>query len=172
MNIKLIMPCLEFWESYKNSYWEIDHDGYVKGMDWDGKSGPLTYFQDAKDMRDGINLGTLVPATNFWIIVGDEYVGRMSIRHELNDWLRNYGGHVGYEIKISARRKGYATEAMRLAIDYCKSELDLTEILMTCADDNIPSIKVIEKNGGLLKETKPDEDNRLSRYYILKIKEG
>ncbi len=44
MKVKLIMPCLEYWESYKNSYNEIDHNGCVKGMDWDGKSDPTTYF--------------------------------------------------------------------------------------------------------------------------------
>jgi len=93
----------------------------------------------------------------------------MSIRHELNDWLRNYGGHVGYEIKTSARRNGYATKAMKLAVDYCKAELSLAELLVTCADDNIPSIKIIENNGGVLNETKPDQSNRLSRYYILKL---
>ena len=132
-------------------------------------SEPSVYFQDAKDMREGKNLGDLVPATNFWIMARDEYVGRMSIRHELNDWLQNYGGHVGYEIKTSARRNGYATKAMKLAVDYCKNELGLTELLITCADDNIPSIKVIENNSGVLKETKPDQDNRLSRYYTLKL---
>jgi len=169
MKVRLVMPCLEYWESYKNSYNEIDHNGCVKGMDWDGHSEPSIYFQDAQDMRDGNNLGDLVPATNFWIMAGDEYVGRMSIRHELNDWLRNYGGHVGYEIKTSARRNGYATKAMKLAVDYCKAELSLAELLVTCADDNIPSIKIIENNGGVLNETKPDQSNRLSRYYILKL---
>lgn len=169
MHVELIMPCLKFWESYKNSYNEIDPSGCVKGMHWDGESGPSIYFQDAQDMRDGNNLGDLVPATNFWIMAGDEYVGRMSIRHELNDWLRNYGGHVGYEIKTSARRNGYAAYAMKLAMDYCKSGLGLTELLVTCADDNIPSIKIIENNDGIVKETKPDQDNRLSRYYTIRL---
>lgn len=98
MEVKLIMPCEEYWNSYYLSYDEVDHNGCVKGMDWDGESEPSVYFQDAQDMKNGNNLGDLVPATNFWIMAGDEYVGRMSIRHELNDWLRNYGGHIGYEI--------------------------------------------------------------------------
>ena len=169
MNVKLIMPCIEHWESYKNSYQEIDLTGHVKGMDWDGSSEPSVYFQDAQDMKDGKKLGELVPASNFWIINGDEYVGRMSIRHVLNEWLRNYGGHIGYEIKKSARRQGFATKAMKLAIHYCKKELDLTELLVTCSNDNKPSIKVIEKNHGILKETKPDQDDRLSRYYIINL---
>lgn len=50
MKVSLIMPCLEYWESYKNSYNEINYKGCVKGMDWDVKSEPTIYFQDAQDM--------------------------------------------------------------------------------------------------------------------------
>ncbi len=88
-------------------------------MDWDGGSSPEVYFQDALDMKEGRSLGKLIPATNFWIIANNEYVGRMSIRHELNDWLRNYGGHIAYEVKASARRKGIATSALAIALKYC-----------------------------------------------------
>lgn len=169
MKLKLEMPSMTYWDSYFQSYDEIDHEGCVKGMDWDGSSDPCIYIQDAQDMRDGNNLDGLVPATNFWIMFGDEYVGRMSIRHELNEWLRNYGGHVGYEIKTSARKNGYATKAMKLAVDYCKDVLGLNELLVTCADNNIPSIKIIENIGGVLIESKNDQEGRLSRYYKINI---
>jgi predicted acetyltransferase len=165
MELKLVMPCQQYWDSYLKSFNEMDHAGCVKGMDWDGESDPEVYFQDALDMQEGRNLGDLVPASNFWIIAGEEYVGRMSIRHELNDWLRNFGGHVGYEIKASARRKGYASEALKLALNYCRKEIGVKELLVTCANDNVASIKVIEKNGGKLIESKNDQDGRLSRYY-------
>lgn len=163
------MPCEMYWDSYKDSYEEMDHEGCVKGMDWDGESVPEAYFQDAQNMRDGRELGDLVPATNFWIILDNEYVGRMSIRHELNDWLRNYGGHIGYEVKLSARRRGVATKALALALDYCRDDLNLSEVMLTCDDKNIASIKTIEKNGGLLSEKKNDQSGRLSRYYRIKL---
>lgn len=150
MEIKLVMPCEKYWNSYFSSYREMDHHGLVKGMDWDGVSTPEEYFKIAHDMRDGVNLGELVQATNFWIIGEGEYLGRMSIRHELNEWLRNYGGHIGYEIKTSARRKGYATAALKEAIQYCKRELKLKELLLTCDDQNIASYKTIETNKGIL----------------------
>jgi predicted acetyltransferase len=165
MNIKLIMPCEKYWSSYQESLSEIEWEGDVKGMNWDGKSTAEQYFTDALDMKQGKNLEGLVPCTNFWIIADDEYVGRMSIRHELNEWLRNYGGHIGYEVKTSARKKGIATMALTLALDYIKNELRLKDLLLTCADDNMASIKTIEKNHGKLLETKTDQDRRLSRYY-------
>ena len=159
------MPCLLFWDSYKSSFNEMNHDGLVKGMDWDGESSPETYFKDALDMKEGRNLGGLVRATNLWIIHDGQYVGRMSIRHELNEWLRNYGGHIGYEIKTSARRKGFATVALGLALKYCREEIGLKELLLTCDDQNSASYKTIERNMGQLIEKKNDQDGRLSRYY-------
>ncbi len=169
MELKLVMPDIEYWESYKESYFEMGHENQVKGMHWDGHSSPESYFQDALDMRQGRELDGLVPATNFWIIVEEEYVGRISIRHELNEWLKNYGGHIGYEIKTSARCKGYATGALKLALRYCLEKLKLTEVLITCDDQNIPSWKVIEKNGGILQEKKKDQNGRLSRYYWINL---
>ncbi|WP_372655672.1 GNAT family N-acetyltransferase [Halobacteriovorax sp.] len=165
MKVNLIMPCKKYWSSYKESLPEIVWEGDVKGNNWDGESAPEQYFSDAEDMRAGKNLDGLVPCTNFWIIVDEEYCGRMSIRHELNDWLRNYGGHIGYEVKTSMRRKGIASKALEQAINYCRNELNLNEVLLTCADDNLGSIKTIHKNGGILIEKKDDQAGRISRYY-------
>lgn len=160
------MPCEKYWKSYKNSYDEMNHDGLVDGMDWDGKSEPIVYFNRVKELSEGKNLGELVAATNFWIVVDGEYTGRMSVRHELNDWLRMYGGHIGYEVKVSARKKGIATKALALAIEYCRDVLGLSKLLLTCDDENVASVKTIENNGGELVEKKRDEsNNRLSRYY-------
>lgn len=134
-------------------------------MNWDGESTPDTFIQDALDMKEGRNLGELVPCTNFWIISNEEYVGRMSIRHELNDWLRNFGGHIGYEVIETARKKGHASRAMSLALGYCKAELKLKNLLITCDDKNTPSIRVIEKNNGMLIEKRDVGGGRISRYY-------
>lgn len=165
MSVKLEMPDLKYWESYERVFETIDLEGSVKGMNWDGKSTPDTFIQDARDMKEGRNLGELVPCTNFWIISNEEYVGRMSIRHELNDWLRNFGGHIGYEVIESARKKGHASRAMSLALGYCKDELNLKNLLITCDDRNTPSIRVIEKNNGKLIEKRDVGNGRISRYY-------
>jgi predicted acetyltransferase len=169
MNLQLVMPCCKYWDSYKASYPEMSHEGLVKGMDWDEQSSADKYFQEALDMKNGAHLGDLVPASNFWIIANDQYVGRMSIRHELNDWLRIYGGHIGYEIKLSARRKGYATQALKQAISYCQIILEIPELLLTCNDENIASYKTIENNGGILFKKMNDEGGHLSRYYSITL---
>ena len=65
MNIKLVLPGPTYWKSYFDSLSEIDREGDVKGMNWDGLTTPEQYFEDALDMKEGRNLGHLVTCTNF-----------------------------------------------------------------------------------------------------------
>lgn len=95
-------------------------------------------------------------------------IGRTSIRHVLNDHLLHEGGHIGYGVMPESRRKGYATEILKLSLDYCKNNLDLNRVLVTCDDDNIGSWKTIENNGGLLenKVTRTESEKICRRYWI------
>jgi predicted acetyltransferase len=88
-----------------------------------------------------------VPATILWFVESDEFLGRLSIRHQLTPWLRDYGGHVGYDVKPSARRRGHATTMLRQALPWCR-ELGIDPVLVTCDVDNVASRRVIEKAGG------------------------
>jgi predicted acetyltransferase/N-acetylglutamate synthase-like GNAT family acetyltransferase len=79
----------------------------------------------------------------------NEVVGRVSIRHELNEFLSNIGGHIGYGVTPSHRKKGYATKILFETLKYVRMNLPhLNEVLLTCDDDNVGSIKTIENNGG------------------------
>jgi predicted acetyltransferase len=89
-----------------------------------------------------------VPATTWWAIDDDgDYVGTVQIRHRLTDALREVGGHIGYEVRPSARRQGHATRMLALALPLAR-ELGLNDALVSCDDTNIGSRKVIEANGG------------------------
>jgi predicted acetyltransferase len=80
-----------------------------------------------------------------------EVVGRISLRHELTPWLREVGGHVGYAVRPSARRRGHATRALSLMLEVA-AEHGLGEVLVTCDDTNVASRAVIEANGGVLED--------------------
>ena len=108
-----------------------------------------------------------VPMSDFWLIDGDEYVGRLSLRHELNEALLLWGGHIGYQIRPSKRRRGYGKEILRLGLIKAK-EIGLGRVLVTCDEDNIGSRKIIEHNGGQLENIVEVKDSpvRKMRYWI------
>ena len=109
----------------------------------------------------------LVPDSTFFCF--DEkrnlMVGAVNIRHDLNDYLLKYGGHIGDGIRPSERRKGYATEMIRLALEECR-KLGLTRVLMTCDKNNIGSAKSIIRNGGILENEVLENGVIKQRYWI------
>jgi predicted acetyltransferase len=98
-------------------------------------------------------------------VADSEIVGRISIRHELNDFLFNFGGHIGYMVRPLHRRQGHATEMLRQALEIAGS-LGLKKVLLTCNDDNAGSIAVIESQGGVLENVVDETGKALCRYWI------
>ena len=108
-----------------------------------------------------------VAATTFFAvrISNNKIIGMIDIRHNLeNEFLTQYGGHIGISVRPSERKKGYATEILRLGLEYAKS-LNIEKVMVACYSDNIPSVRVIEKCGGVLSEVKPYEDGKLVNIY-------
>lgn len=104
-----------------------------------------------------------VASDYWWITDGepDEVVGFLAVRHRLNDWLLNEGGHIGYSVRPSRRREGHATRALLLALDRA-SELGIDRALITCDDDNAGSRATILGGGGVYEDTR----NGKQRYWI------
>lgn len=88
-----------------------------------------------------------VPQTTLWWLDGDEYLGRVGIRHRLTPALERRGGHIGYDVRPSARRRGHATAMLRAALPVAR-DLGLDRVLLTTDADNVPSQRVIRANGG------------------------
>ncbi len=111
----------------------------------------------------------LVPATQLiYVREADRcLVGMLQVRHFLNDYLRLFGGHIGYSVRPSERRRGYASEMLKAALPFCKN-LGLDLILITCFKENEASRRVILKNGGIYESTvrHPHENKDLERYWI------
>jgi len=109
-----------------------------------------------------------VSASTFFLMRDGKFVGRVSIRHQLNEALRSYGGHIGYCIRLEERGKGYGTEILRLALEETR-KLGLRRVLITCDDQGNPaSARIIEKNGGLLADKVQNEGKPCltRRYWI------
>lgn len=111
----------------------------------------------------------LVPGTTFFGYDTDRdcFVGAVNIRHYLNEGLRLRGGHIGDGIRPSMRRRGYATELIRLALKECRSLVtDGDKVLMVCDKDNVGSAKSILNNGGILENEIDDGGVVKQRYWI------
>ena len=93
----------------------------------------------------------IVPHTTWWWVDGEDYLGRISVRHRLTDFLRDVGGHVGYYVRPSRRRRGHATAMLRAVLPYA-ADLGLEQVLVTCDDTNEGSRRVIEAAGGVLED--------------------
>lgn len=106
-----------------------------------------------------------VHATHWWIVEGDTYLGAIDLRHRLNDFLLDVGGHIGYNVRPSARRRGLAGWALGTVLTEARA-LGLARVLVTCNDDNIASARSIERNGGVLEDTRTTAAGLKRRYWI------
>jgi len=108
-----------------------------------------------------------VAATTYILIRSSDskVLGIYNIRHELNDFLLNFAGHIGYSIRPNERKKGYGTIGLKLALDESK-KLGIKKVLLTCNVKNIGSNKVIENCGGILENIVMKDNEELKRYWI------
>ncbi|GGP17007.1 GNAT family N-acetyltransferase [Oceanobacillus neutriphilus] len=107
-----------------------------------------------------------VPNSTFFLFIGDEIVGASNIRHELNEGLKEVGGHIGYGVAPNERNKGYATTILEHSLAYLK-KMQVHEALITCNQKNHFSAKVIIKcGGGEIALYKNEEGGITRRFWI------
>ncbi len=110
----------------------------------------------------------LVPDSQFLCLraADNRLVGMINIRHRLNEYLRDFGGHIGYIIRPGERGKGYAARQLQLGLIECAG-LGIDPVLITCLDDNERSRRTILKGGGVYEDTRErDDGRRFERYWI------
>ncbi|NLV90840.1 MAG: GNAT family N-acetyltransferase [Firmicutes bacterium] len=107
-----------------------------------------------------------VPHTTLWLVDQQSAIlGVVNIRHYLDDKLRHRGGHIGYGIRPSQRRRGLGTKMLALALNHAKT-MGLDSVLLTCDKANIASDKVIQNNGGKLDSEEVVDGTMIQRYWI------
>ncbi len=100
----------------------------------------------------------------------NKLVGIMDYRHPLSPFLLHHGGNIGYSVRPSERRRGYAGEMLKLMKGICR-EFNEERILLTCDKENTASSKVIKANGGVLENEVRDtaglsKSGIFQRYWI------
>lgn len=147
------------------------HDLSWYSFEWN----PAETYQQMLDKMQALSAGVtlpegFVPATMFYGFASAGIVGRVHVRHRLNDKLLQRGGHIGYAVAPAFRGRGYATEMFRQTLPICRQRWGIDRLLITCDDSNAPSIKIIEQFGGVLENKIVDEaEQRTVRRYWLAL---
>jgi predicted acetyltransferase len=163
---RLVPPCPEVHTSYLVALAEFQREGRYCDLRLVELANPRRFAAHLDALRaealpDASRGPGLVPATHLWLVEGEEFVGRLSVRHRLTEELRRLGGHIGYEVRPSARRCGHATRMLALALPVAR-RLGIDPALVTCDARNTASRRVIERNGGVLGE----EEYGVLRFWV------
>ncbi len=147
---------------------EINHTNHSPWAIFKNDHRDFNYYLEHLELKESTE--DLVPDSVFFLLDEDRdrLLGAVNIRHYLSDSLLKEGGHIGAGIRPSERRKGYATEMIRLALTECK-KLGIDRVLMTCDKDNIGSAKSIIKNGGVLENEFVNSDGDVEQRYWISI---
>ena len=167
--MNLVFPTERYRDEWYGILSEIENAG-EKIIPYALKSNTDDYTEYLKitnDFSNGVNLNGWIPADTFFLVDGENprILGAVSIRYALNDYLLNFAGHIGYGVRPSERRKGYATEMLKLALDVCRSK-GMDKVLICCDKDNIASARTMLKNGAVLENEVREDDKTVQRYWI------
>jgi predicted acetyltransferase/ADP-ribose pyrophosphatase YjhB (NUDIX family) len=153
---------LEWYDSWKNE------DPEWATFIWKPGMSHAEHLQRLSDYKDSSKIPPQrVTSTMLYAFVAQQIVGRLSVRHKLNENLLRRGGHIGYSVGPNHRRNGYAKEMFKQAMKYCQA-IQLGKVLVSCADNNIASWRVIESFGGSLENRifDAEEDELIRRYWV------
>jgi predicted acetyltransferase len=128
---------------------------------WKSPEGFAAFLAKLEAVRHTPPHEGFVCSTTWWWAEGDEFIGRVAVRHELNERLMEAGGHIGYDVRRSRRREGHATRMLAAVLPEAR-KLGIGRVLLTCAPENVASRRVIEANGGVFEDQRGD----LLRFWI------
>jgi len=179
MSARLVSPS----GAFKDSFIEALREGFVRGVEKPRSKEDIdaiaddfpAYLEDilTKDKTGQIlcpdgNTYERVPSSDYWLVLDEAFIGSISLRHRLSEFLLKFGGHIGYGVRPSFRHQGYGTLMLRLCIDEARKILKTDRVLLTCAEGNMGSRKIIEANGGILEDIVSFDwqDDNTMRYWI------
>ena len=143
----------------------MDGTGSLKVME-----NPYDYIAKCRDYekKETLPEGRVI-ATQFLLIrrSDNKIVGMIQVRHYFNEYLEKYSGHIGYSVRPSERKKGYAKTMLKMALLFCNS-IGLDKVLITCDEDNEGSERTIRANGGEFESIifDPNEGINLKRFWV------
>ncbi len=172
--VKLIKPDKKYYKEYKEMMDEWNMEGSrIAPWPLHLKYHKEEFFKEmierVEEVDRGENLDGYASATTYWLYNDEDskIIGASNLRHYLTEEGLKYWGHIGYGIRPSERKKGYATKLLKLTLEEAKKR-DISKVLLGAYTGNIGSWKVMEKCGGVFEKIAIEEETGLpvKRYWI------
>ena len=172
--LQLIKPSKKYYKQYKEMMDEWNMEGSrIAPWPLNLKYHTEEYFEEMlnriQEVENGKNLGEYASSTTYWLYdeEKDKLLGESNLRHYLTEEGYKLWGHIGYGIRPSERKKGYATEILKLTLKEAK-KYNIKRVLLGAYTGNIGSWKVMEKCGGKFKNIVIEEETGLpvKKYWI------
>lgn len=166
-SMALVKPDRHYEAGWKAALREFEAEG--QGGFWNVPTKPEDideYIRRTEEHSRGENLPDFwMPATTYWLVEENAFLGHVNVRHSLVEWSEKIGGHIGFAIRATERKKGYGSHILALAKAEARA-LGLTRALVTCNENNAGSRKIIEKNGGVFQDMNEVKGEWIRRYWI------
>ena len=167
--VYLVKPSIEFKEGYLDMIdeWKKSGEKFTPWVLIFDTSDFSAFMEKLEGLSKGVGVSSnSVESSTYWLVdESNRVLGAANIRHRLNANLLDRGGHIGYGIRPNERRKGYATEMLRQALEITKA-MGINKVLITCDKENMGSAKTIVNNGGVLQSEDVHNEVIFQRYKI------
>lgn len=143
-------------------------EDFAFAFDYDPAQAFSGWLERTEARRLGRNPTPGLVADTFELaVVEGRIAGRLSVRHVLNEFLLQRGGHIGYGVLPTFRRRGLGTRMLQRGLELTAT-LGITRVLVTCDEDNTPSRRIIERAGGVYESsyTAPGAESSTRRYWF------
>lgn len=149
----LALPSEDYRDSYLEALGELQAEGRLPHI---SREEIATHFASfVQHLRDQADIARIefgqIPFSEFWLVEGNDYLGTLILRHKLDEYLLQKGGHIGYVIRPSRRQQGYGKLILNYGLEKAKAR-GLERVLLTCDEENRNSRTIIEANGGVLED--------------------
>lgn len=171
--VKLIQRRPEFVSGYKEYCQEMYDEGVVYFRPTPPETIDEGWFARTRpwyDKREQGLLPDVARSYHYWAVDGDRFIGEFQCRLDFTEKVLNDIGSVGYAVRPSQWGRGYGTMILRQGLDIAWS-LGMEKVLLTVNEENLRSIRVIEKTGAVWMDTidaynEVEGKHRLRRYWI------